>query len=96
MKTLEKNGVTARQRVAVCDTSSGGFLAFHFAAADPRVKAAAGISPVTRLTALLLGWLTDFMGQVFPLSDSGIRALLHSPLKTDDVGSARTRRKLKR
>ena len=39
-------------RVAVCGTSRGGFLAFHFAAAEPRVKAAAGISPVTRLMAL--------------------------------------------
>jgi poly(3-hydroxybutyrate) depolymerase len=39
-------------RLAVCGTSRGGFLAFHLAAADRRMKAAAGISPVTKLTAL--------------------------------------------
>lgn len=39
-------------RVAVYGTSRGGFLAYHLAAAEPRIKAAAGISPVTRLTAL--------------------------------------------
>lgn len=52
LDVLIKDGVTDPRRVAVCGTSRGGFLAFHFAAADPRVKAAAGISPVTRLTAL--------------------------------------------
>lgn len=49
---LIKDGITDPERVAVCGTSRGGFLAYHFAAAEPRVKAAAGISPVTRLTAL--------------------------------------------
>lgn len=39
-------------RIAACGTSRGGFLAYHFAAADKRVKAAGGVSPVTRLTAL--------------------------------------------
>jgi dienelactone hydrolase len=39
-------------RVAACGTSRGGFLAYHFAAAEPRVKAVGGISPVTRLLAL--------------------------------------------
>ncbi|MFO1021111.1 MAG: prolyl oligopeptidase family serine peptidase [Planctomycetales bacterium] len=39
-------------RVAVYGTSRGGFLAYHLAAAEPRIKAAAGVSPVTRLTAL--------------------------------------------
>ena len=52
LDVLVKDGVTDADRVAACGTSRGGFLAFHFAAADPRVKAAAGISPVTRLTAL--------------------------------------------
>jgi alpha-beta hydrolase superfamily lysophospholipase len=49
---LIKEGITNEKRVAVCGTSRGGFLAYHFAAADSRIKAAAGISPVTRLTAL--------------------------------------------
>ena len=49
---LIKDGITDVERVAVCGTSRGGFLAYHFAAADRRIKAAAGISPVTRLTAL--------------------------------------------
>lgn len=39
-------------RVAACGTSRGGFLAFHFAAHDPRIRAAAGIGPVTDLAAL--------------------------------------------
>lgn len=52
LDVLIKDGVTDPERVAVCGTSRGGFLAYHFAAADARIKAAAGISPVTRLTAL--------------------------------------------
>lgn len=44
--------LTDPNRVAACGTSRGGFIAYHFAAAEPRVKAVAGISPVTRLTAL--------------------------------------------
>ena len=49
---LIQEEITDPDRVAVCGTSRGGFLAFHLAAADPRLKAAAGISPVTRLMAL--------------------------------------------
>jgi len=52
LDVLIKDGVTDPERVAVCGTSRGGWLAFHLAASDPRIKAAAGISPVTRLTAL--------------------------------------------
>ena len=40
------------QKVAVCGTSRGGFLAIHFAAHDPRVKCAVGFAPVTDLAAL--------------------------------------------
>lgn len=39
-------------RVAAAGTSRGGFLAFHFAAAEPRIRALGGISPVTELRAL--------------------------------------------
>ena len=39
-------------RVAAFGTSRGGFLAYHFAAIDPRIKATSAVSPVTRLTAL--------------------------------------------
>jgi dienelactone hydrolase len=39
-------------RLAICGTSRGGFLAFHFAAVEPRIKAVAGISPLTDLLAL--------------------------------------------
>jgi dienelactone hydrolase len=49
---LIKDRVTDADRVAVCGTSRGGFLAYHFAAAEPRMKATAGISPVTNLMAL--------------------------------------------
>lgn len=40
------------ERVAAMGTSRGGFVAYHFAAADQRVKCVAGFSPVTDLTAL--------------------------------------------
>jgi dienelactone hydrolase len=49
---LVKEGCTDPKRVAVYGVSRGGFLAFHFAASEPRVKAVAGISPVTKLLAL--------------------------------------------
>lgn len=39
-------------RVAAVGTSRGGFLAFHFAAAEPRIRFVGGISPVTDLMAL--------------------------------------------
>jgi len=52
LDALIKSGLTDPERVAVCGTSRGGFLAFHFAASDPRIKAATAISPVTKLTAL--------------------------------------------
>ncbi|MBI5773239.1 MAG: prolyl oligopeptidase family serine peptidase [Verrucomicrobia bacterium] len=40
------------ERIAALGTSRGGFVAFHFAAADKRVKCAAGFAPVTDLAAL--------------------------------------------
>ncbi len=49
---LIQQKLTDPDRVAACGTSRGGFVAYHFAAAEPRIKAVAGISPVTRLTAL--------------------------------------------
>jgi dienelactone hydrolase len=39
-------------RVAVAGTSRGGFLALHWAAAEPRVRCVAAFSPVTELMAL--------------------------------------------
>lgn len=39
-------------RVAACGTSRGGFLAMHFAAVDPRVRAVAAYAPVTDLASL--------------------------------------------
>jgi dienelactone hydrolase len=49
---LVKEGSADPKRVAVYGVSRGGFLAFHFAASEPRVKAVGAISPVTRLLAL--------------------------------------------
>lgn len=49
---LIAEGYTDPERVAVCGTSRGGFSALHFAAADPRVRCAAGYAPVTDLKAL--------------------------------------------
>lgn len=52
LDTLIEEKIADPERIAACGTSRGGFLAYHFAAADNRVKATAGISPVTRLRAL--------------------------------------------
>lgn len=49
---LVKEGYTDPEKVAACGVSRGGFLAFHFAAAEPRIKAAAGFAPVTNLLAV--------------------------------------------
>jgi dienelactone hydrolase len=49
---MVKEGYTDPARVAACGTSRGGFLAYHFAVAEPRIKAVAGFSPVTDLMAL--------------------------------------------
>ena len=52
LESLVKEGTTDPTRIAVCGTSRGGFLAVHLAAVEPRFKAVAAISPVTRLLAL--------------------------------------------
>ena len=49
---LVQQGYTDPKRVAASGTSRGGFCALHFAAAEPRVRAVAGVSPVTNLLAL--------------------------------------------
>jgi dienelactone hydrolase len=49
---LIHEGYTDAERVAAYGTSRGGFLAVHFAAANRRVRAVAGISPVTNLMAI--------------------------------------------
>jgi dienelactone hydrolase len=49
---LIKEGYTAPSLVAACGTSRGGFLAYHWAAADRRVQGVAGFSPVTDLLAV--------------------------------------------
>ncbi|MBS0632002.1 MAG: prolyl oligopeptidase family serine peptidase [Verrucomicrobia bacterium] len=45
-------GYTDPARVAAVGTSRGGYLAFQFAADEPRIRCAGGISPVTDLGAL--------------------------------------------
>jgi len=49
---LVGEGYTDASRVAACGNSRGGFLALRFAAAEPRIRAALGFSPVTDLLAL--------------------------------------------
>lgn len=49
---LIAQGWTDPQRIAVCGTSRGGFLAIRFAAHDRRVRCAVGYSPVTDLRKL--------------------------------------------
>jgi dienelactone hydrolase len=57
LRYLIDQGYTDPQHVAVCGTSRGGFVALHFAAREPRVRAAAAFAPVTDLVAL-----TEFAG----------------------------------
>ena len=49
---LVAQGYTDPERVAATGTSRGGFCALHFAASEPRVRAVAGVSPVTNLLSL--------------------------------------------
>lgn len=49
---LIKQGYADPERVFACGTSRGGFMAMHFAAAEPRIKAVAAFAPVTNLLAL--------------------------------------------
>lgn len=49
---LVARGYTDPLKVAVFGTSRGAFMAFHFAAAEPRVRHVAGFAPVTDLLVL--------------------------------------------
>jgi dienelactone hydrolase len=49
---LVKENYTDPQRIAAIGTSRGGFIALHFAAAEPRVRCIAAFAPVTNLLAL--------------------------------------------
>ncbi|MBI3461528.1 MAG: prolyl oligopeptidase family serine peptidase [Planctomycetes bacterium] len=49
---LIQEGYTDPQKVTACGTSRGGFIALHFAAADPRVQCVAAFAPVTDLLKL--------------------------------------------
>jgi poly(3-hydroxybutyrate) depolymerase len=60
---LIQEGIADPARVGAYGTSRGGFMAFHFAALDRRVKVVAGISPVTDLSAL-----REFHGSAHPES----------------------------
>lgn len=44
---LIETGVANPEKIAICGTSRGGFLAIHFMAYDARVKCAAAYAPVT-------------------------------------------------
>lgn len=57
LDTLVQSGYTDPARIAAAGTSRGGFMALHFAASDPRVKAVVAFAPVTHLPAL-----TEFKG----------------------------------
>lgn len=54
---LVAEGYTDRERVMACGTSRGGFVALHFAAAEPRIRCVAAFAPVTDLLAV-----TEFAG----------------------------------
>ncbi len=55
---LATRGLADPARIAAAGTSRGGFLAFHAAAANPRIRAVAAFAPVTDLIAL-----NEFAGQ---------------------------------
>jgi dienelactone hydrolase len=46
---LIKEGYVDPKRVTACGTSRGGFIALHWAAAEPRVRCVAAFAPVTEL-----------------------------------------------
>ncbi len=54
---LIKEGYTAPDKVAACGTSRGGFMALHWAAAEPRLGAVVAFAPVSDLLVL-----TEFRG----------------------------------
>ncbi|MCA9427769.1 MAG: prolyl oligopeptidase family serine peptidase [Candidatus Omnitrophica bacterium] len=49
---LIESGYADPDRIAVCGTSRGGFMALQFAAAEPRIRATATFAPVTALEKL--------------------------------------------
>jgi dienelactone hydrolase len=49
---LIREGYTDAEKVVACGTSRGGFIALHFAAAEPRVRCVVAFAPVTDLLAL--------------------------------------------
>jgi len=65
------SGQSDPTRLAAVGTSRGGFLAFHFAAAEPRIRCVGGIAPVTDLLAL-----REFSG-VARLKETQDLALVH-------------------
>ena len=75
---LASEGWTDPERVAAAGTSRGGFLALHFAAAEPRVRAAAAFAPVTRLRAL-----GEFDGVKNPDAADALSLVNVSPKLTD-------------
>jgi dipeptidyl aminopeptidase/acylaminoacyl peptidase len=64
---LVREGYADPTRVAASGTSRGAFAAFHFAAADPRVRCVVGFSPLTDLIAL-----TEFEGLAQPESAAAL------------------------
>ncbi len=49
---LIQEGIADPKRIAALGTSRGGFMAIHFAIADPRVKHVMGFAPVTDLAKI--------------------------------------------
>lgn len=58
---LIREGYSDPARIAVAGTSRGGFVALHYAAADPAVRCAVGFAPVTDLLEL-----SEFKGFLQP------------------------------
>ena len=78
-------------RIAAAGTSRGGFLAFHFAAAEPRIRCVGGISPVTDLFVLREFQATTHREAVDALSLSRLAPRLATRPAWISIGNRDTR-----
>jgi dienelactone hydrolase len=71
---LVKEGYTDPRKVVASGTSRGGFIAFHFAAVEPRVRCVAAFAPLTDLLAI-----REFAGMENPTAARSLAAANIAP-----------------
>jgi len=74
---LIRQQATDSAKVAVFGTSRGGFMAFHFAAVEPRVRSVVAFAPVTDLLVM-----TEFAGRT---NDHLVRAVAANALADRNI-----------